>query len=623
LREYIILAQNDVTARAMLRIFRSMEQSHSLEKENENIHTIIVDTEGMEADQLFETITGKLENLEGDNPARYPLEGRFILVDHIRPQYLNPLSGPAWEAAIAMLVLAFPEIYWIFGEIYGSDLTEFNSSTCMWETGKEKEDEKAVTRHCLANLFAVFHDPLFDGTGLRNFILKKISETTDDGRKKKIAPYVPTRTELAVAMDEETSYAYFNAYASYRFGFRALAVRRNRQALELFGNEKYKLKNFKLSLEDIFLSFPDQTGREQYSNLSLRDESLKGLRQAKFRVFVTSEHRHSGDSEKHANNHTHIGNIKAKLVRKPFSGLFSLWEEAKLAQKLSWKNRRDGKKYRGIGEGFIWPPAKNTYINWDDTGHSAPGRLLLVAEFLVNRAEHLLNERVFDVPTCVWGAVMVSTAQEILGDRTPTVSITALSLKHHFEVLAECQFSGVEYHIRIKPRISDIQNELKAAGHWFSGEYRKQAVENSEMMILNHFIPVLREYNQYDEECDCMNRVRSLHNNLWMRHRPWRYVFWPFLRYGEFLLSSFKGFLAAIVGWVVVMTVLFEIAKGIIPGVDQNSGSFHDVVSFFTGANTIPDSHWVLVGLIVLTIMAGLAHLGIFISHLYSIVSRK
>jgi len=417
---------------------------------------------------------------------------------------------------------------------------------------QDNEWDKIADYHSLASLFAAEKDMLFDFSGLRDFLLGKAkigkARGPEDNTGHDIAPYIPRRIERAAALDDEKSYAYFHAYAAYRYGFRSLPVLTDALARELFDESGSLSEGLTLCFEDIFINYPDlRESKRHYSDLANdRDVILQKLKQTKYRIFVTTGQRHTGDREKVERNKYYIKSHQAAqcysmMVLKPVGGLFDLWERSRLKWRLKWPLELKNKKVtrRGTGKNFCWPPLK--YHDWEeaDTGHSAPGKLLVIAEHLIERAQWLKAQGVRSVADAVRGAVFATNALELLGDRTPTTAIDALTLKQEFEVEAECHFSGVIYHILIQPRLQDIRREIRGISRWFHPRQQKSSEWNAEMRVLNALVAILREHNQFDEEQTCLNRIRHLHHSLWMRQRPWRFIFWPILRYTEFLLNSF------------------------------------------------------------------------------------
>lgn len=542
-----------------------------------------------------------------------------VLVDHVDPAQLNPLESN-WSALIAMLILAFPDLDWYFGTIRSSSNENgFPYNSCGLTALLEPEK-----------------DSLFDYNGLRHWIRSRIADTKEDG--KPLASHLPRRGKLAIAIDDERAYAYLHAYAAYRFGFRALPVTGERIADQWLSEKSDYEKPF-LTLEDLFLNFPDRRDNsESLSDLDDRDNRWKALKSEEigFRIFVTSGQRHSGDEQKRERNRGHMGepHIKCGQYRrralKPTGGIFDLWHQTKLNRK---KRLHDGELYIGVGPGYIWPPRGQRAII-GDTGHSAPGRLLTISEYLLARCDHIMKQGVHSVEEAVHGAVLAGNALELLGDRTPTTAIQALRMKHQFEVLAECQFSGIEYHLLVKPRLKEIRKEVRAIGRWFSRRKRKDATLNAEMIIINSIMGIFREHNQFEEELLCMARARHLNNTLWMRHRgrrlpfPWRYLFWPIMRYSEFLLSSLPRFIFGLTIWTVLLGALFSLADahleiGDVPTVHLDFHPVSALLTTFFGVGSLIDTHPIWIMLTLISVLGGFAHLGIFISHLYSIVMRK
>jgi hypothetical protein len=541
------------------------------------------------------------------------------LVSQVHPMKLNPLQHEGVESLLAMLVLAFPEARWLFGTIRGYEKgTDIN---------KDLDDFRSA--HGLRKLFQAEQSALFDGAGLRDWVRQRAIEHPNT---RADVPYLPRREQLAIALDEETDYAHLHAYTAYRFGFRALAISQRAAADSVLGPEAdpvWSALKLKLILEDIFLNFPD--GRGGLSNLGReRRKAFPKLEDAEHRILVTSDQRVPGDTERQAQNKLYIAEQKAKgknirLLHKPHAGIFSVWEESGLHRQLTWSGDNGfGKIHRGTGWGYVWPPEKRGGV--DGSGHSSPGILLQIACSLLERAKSMLANGLSSVEDAVQGAVLANDALELLGGKTPTTAAEALSLKHQFELHAECQFSGVEYHVPLDSRLDEIERDATSIARWFNPKNQRDASLNIQMQIVNHLVRILRGYNQFDEEQVCMNRVRGLHNTLWMRQRPYRFILWPLLWYLRLLLSSFAVFVTVLGLWVVGLSLLYWWANGY-SGWEQ---SLVDTISsFFPPGAPIehiddkPPPGWEHVSVACVAILSGFIHLGVFISHLYSIASRK
>lgn len=555
------------------------------------------------------------------------------------PELLNPLGDKgAFSSLIAMLVLALPEIRFLFGTVTS---VAGENSTEEIRLGVQRDAFRKA--HGLHQLFSSEPEALFDGSALREWVKSRIRMAPDTERDGK---HLPKRQDLAVGLDEESDYAHLHAYTAYRFGFRAAALTTKAQADFILKSDS-SYQQPKIVFEDLFLNLPDASG--SYSWLASKEEKcgpnrdkvcqrhkdFPRLEMADFRVVVTSGHRPSSDRWKMKTTDAYIADKRAEgrqieTLHKPHAGIFSIWSKTKLKDRLRWLDD-DGRIHHGTGENFIWPPPwKNVLreVGGDDSGgHSAPGILLLIAEHMIDRAERMVAD-VHTVEDAVRGAVIATDALELLGGKTPTMAISALTLKHQFELMAVLQFAGVEYHFPVQNRIQEIQIEVQAISNWFNQKRRRNASLNAQMSVLNVLVRTFRSYNQFDEEQICMNQVRHTQHTLWMSTTGWGWLFLPILRYGEFLLASFPRFCLALLGWLIFLSLAFDNAQSICKSNvcndrDLDMNPYWTACSLFLGSNSLGNGHplWILLSSI--TVLAGVAHLGIFISHLYTIVSRK
>lgn len=663
--KHLILAQSGPTADALQAFlglakaqYRYAAESESDRKPEQILWEdprVDLDTYRVMADAIEEKAKGWDDIIE--------VRAMTVLVDKVDLKRLNPLSVNGWESIVAMLILTFPEIRWVFGVIQAA-------------TGTDAE--ALAKAHGLLSLFGSEADPLFDGTGLREWVRSQ-ARKPHPGRAGQSADYLPQRTEIAVAIDDERSYAYFHAYAAYRFGFRAYAVTQESSMTELLG-ESGRLKgsgNLRLSVEDLFLNLPDRSTDTHWSDLEQRFEKLRVLNGAGIlRVFVTSGQKKGTDDNRRERNRAFRENLRqegriGKMLFKPMSGIFDFWKAAGLARKLH------GGRQRGQADGFIWPPKYSggtEDASYHD--HSAPGRLLEIAARLEARAERLL-QNVHCTLRAIQGAVLSSDAMELLGEKAQTTFLEALALKHQFEAIAECQFYGVQSHFDVQSRMEEVQLEVHELGRYFNRKKRKEAEWNAEAAILNCLIRTYQEYNQFDEEQALQARSRVLHRRLWFKKRMWaigdelRWLnpFYWATCYLHGLLRSFPVFLLALVLWVVGLSLLFTATNEDNRQVTFSMGMQDAVSSFFSvGTPTHVEDERILpwppmgtnfagissmdrlearlslvesnvvaihskvhsrkfapayVGVVCLAIVAGFIHVGVFISHLYSIVSRK
>lgn len=615
---HLILTQSRPTAHALGAWLELLGERPIGELDYDQRMIVWEGREGLPVAQAFERLARALEEAAyggGEMPSRHRVA---VLVDGVaRPDELNVVAqGREWESLLAMLILAFPEFHWVFG-VWGA--------LAASDLGKH---------HSLVSLFGPDEpDPLFDATGLRDWIRERTNhcleyELQDDLR-------LPLRREMAAIIEEEQAYLYFNGYCAYRFGFRSDLIASWQRMKNSFGQGGVA-HPYWLLLEDMSLNFPDREKgiklhclrRERAINCPQLDSLNATVEQSRRRILITTGQTRPGDDTLSQNGDYLREKVRGRgaLVLKPASGLFDLWEQAGLMR------RYDGILHPDFAPSHRWPPEKPGAAGEAD-GHGAPGKLLLVAEKLIERAE-AIKSQVRSVGDAVLGATLAADALELTGCRTPTSAIQALSLKHQFEVMAECQFSGVEYHIHIEPRISDITRDLEAICLWFGEGKRESARLNAHMHILNQLVRILREYNRFDEEQICMNKVRSLHSTLWMKSRCWRSIFWLPIRYVEYLLGSFLRFVGVLGIWVAVLAFLFALYPadpelsdcGLVRfgiGLENAITSFFSVGAPMQHLKIVdsPSVGFVMVSMI--SIISGFLHLGVLISHLYSVVSRK
>lgn len=514
----------------------------------------------------------------------------------------NMLSPtPSYGRLCAMLALSFPDI--LFKPI--KNFADIVQTTKLWD---------------------VAFSPFFDGAGIRDNIRKDILEKNRTETTNVNVDYLPLRSKLAVAIDDEDAYALLHGYTTYRFGFKAVPISTGTLANLIFPKDQASLLGYaELTIEDLYISFPDQEGKN-LSDLEKRKEEWPHLGRAKRRVFVTSDHdRSKWRSNQPFLNKENARGIDIRKLHKPHAGMFLIWESAGLTSGLRWTE--DGKVHDGHAPGFVWPP-KKLHAEENEDGHSSPGTLKMLAEHMLERAERMIPN-VQSVADAVKGAVLANDALELLGTRTPTLAIEALRLKHQFEVLAECQFSGVEYHIPLHGRLAEIRRDVRVISQWFGYKQRESAAMNAEMAILTTLVRVFRDFGQFDEEQQCMQRARHLNNSLWMGQRPIRRTLWPVLRYLELLLSSFSTFVLILMAWILVLGVLFWLSQAgsglgdFFCGLQNSVSSFFSMGSPVTPSSCTGTNNWPGAVVTSLAIFSGFVHIGVFVSHLYSIVTRR
>jgi hypothetical protein len=532
-----------------------------------------------------------------------------VMVDIVSPDHLHPNSADPWSAAISMAVLCYPDVRWIFVHACKS------TASIQWES--------IAAHHSLSRLGddSVASD-LCDGSGLREWI-RNLTRV--------IAPYLPQRRMVSASLDEEAAYAVFHSYLAYRNGFRAFALTTDNAASGLLFS-----KNLDLTFEDIYLNFYDKRPNRRYASLSERGELFPAFERANWRYFITVGHRFGADQGLFsAENQEILRRLREEdrggvVLTKPVAGMHAIWRETGLERKLEWFDAEDdGRRRIGVGDGYAWPPRLPREGELEPGGHSAPGRLIQIAEHLVHRAESMVNE-VRSVRDAVRGAVLAADALELLGCRTPTLARDALELKHRFEVMAECQFGGVEFNLNLESRFGEIRRDMEAICVWFGADHRQSSLLNGELTIISRLLTVFRDYNEYDEEDTCLKRIRELQTEIWTRKQgAWIFLTWPIClirAYVEAIVGSPQRLALVILGWmgVIFLGVYAYGGGGSVSDVPDALAT--SIKSFFGGEpDTVasPANQWMLVTITSIGAVLGFLHLGVFIARLYSIVSRK
>ena len=643
---YLILAQSDVTAGALgawLELIGEAPLRLKDRDEDEDSRCIVWNEPTVGGEEkgvlAYEDLVRRIEIAAGVENGAIPLNQVVVLVDAIRPGDLNPLQeGCSWDGIVAMLILTFPEIRWVFGV-----------APPPVPIPDEKEKFPS-TDHSLSSLLThPRRDPLLDPTGLREWVRDKARDHDCD--------YLPKREHTAAAMDEEKAYAYFHGYTAYRFGYRSDVVSSWALAKHLFepskqegtSSESPKAANgenshrYRLLIEDMSLNFADRGAgihllqlASYLENVSAKQgrahhlhklDSASAQEDSQVRLLVTTGQGSARYSDALAENRRYLRDRKQRgrgqVIFKPAGGMFELWDEARLL-KRSPSGRR-----KGDAEGFIWPPNKQPAQSEGETGsgHGAPGRMSLIADSLLRRA-HAIQNTDTSVLEDIQGALLATDALELLGGRTPTLAAEALTQKHLLEVQAECHFSGAEFHFDMKPRLAELEIEAQAIADAFQRSEQENARLNILMRTENRLVKLLRDANQFDEEQFWMDKARHLYNTLWMREKPMRYALWPVIRYIEFLLGSFSRFVVVLALWILLFSWLYASAGhiGWSPGLQDAITSFfsiggpiHQQDAMQGEFKIVPLYAWAICGASFL----GFIHLGVFISHLYTVVSRK
>jgi hypothetical protein len=618
---YLILAQSEVTARA-LGAWLELLGEPGVEKPKADERCILVGQLIRTEDRgvtSFEIVVDRIAKAMAE-AAPLPVT---VLADAVKPASLNPLSqGGDWDSLLAMWILALPEVRWVFGVGSNQPVPTDALTEANWDW-----------HNLTALLGKPWRNPLMDPTGLRNHV-KKLAE-------KKKAHGIPNRKERAAAIDEEVHYALFHAYTAYRFGYRADSVVSWQLMTNLFGdkvptNEKH---SFHLLLEDVNLYFPDRPEATHLSRfeenrakncwrLGYGNDKRTGdgvpIESSEFRIIVSSGH--SGSSPRTMEeNEAFVKRNKPKgwgFVLKPTGGMFDLWAKARLFERLRPQSRGGiGGSRAGLAPEFHWPPKVETAGNGSGS-HSAPGKLMLVASHLIRRADALRSDA-NTVEECIRGAVLATDAVELLGYRTPTLALQALELKQWFETKAEVAFVGVGHHFQLERRFKEIEQETRVAAQFHHRGRRDAAALDAAVTIANRLTLIFREAGQFDEEEECLRKLRWWNRKLSFRRARNKYYLWPglgLLAYAEWLISSLGWLMLSVAGWMLMIGLVWWAWT---PGNDWMNAVKGAVDSFISSNVETTTQDPFMVFLSTFSALVGFFHLGVFVSFLYSAIARK
>ena len=527
----------------------------------------------------------------------YPVR-ELSALDPLKRGSLNDL-----HELVSMLFCAFPEIRWVLFSLRTVGTNRTKIPSLYW-----------LDINLRDHLSALIELPcvLFDPEGLRTDIRETMANSLASLGK---TTYFATREKQCAVVDDEECYAFFHGYAAYRAGYKCDLVTTLQDMRRLFLKKDKSDsgdKNISLVIEDLFLNFPDRPGVQELSNLTKRDDDYPLLQEVPSRIFVTVGHRRTGHREA---NMMHLDELKkrGKKVRtifKPSSGFYNILERSRLIKEF-------GKAEDQRARASIQVTGEKT------DSHSSPGRLLMIAEVLNERAEKILREAT-SVEDCIRGAVLALESKEMLGYRTPTTCLEAVALRHQLEVKGECMFYGVGYNIDLQYRLREIETEVDEAARWFHPDVRQASALNSKMAIINEIMKILRDYGQFDEEQTCLRHFRKLHRQWYSLNHPWQKGLLPIRWYIETLVGSLPIFVAAILAWPLALGIVSWILQAGFDKVSTLADHItHAFVSFFalqpTGFTNGAAAH----GLAIVIIFAGFLHLGIFISYLYTFIVRR
>lgn len=187
-----------------------------------------------------------------------------------------------------------------------------------------------------------------------------------------------------------------------------------------------------------------------------------------------------------------------EIIHKPYAGIYDL------------------KNY------FPENKSKNSaLITYSQESHSAPNRILAIANSLIGRTRKILD----NAKSCeefVFGAILALEAKELLCGQSMTTALEAVSLQHQMEVHAECTFLGVAREIKVEPRFKEIASEVRKIIKIPDKPNSTVSAQsyNTQLEIVSNIRCIFNDYEQFDEEERCINEIRKYRRRLhW--HESW------------------------------------------------------------------------------------------------------
>ncbi|MEP3890931.1 MAG: hypothetical protein ABJN69_10720 [Hellea sp.] len=612
--KYILIAHSENSLSALR---ASLGDSLDKQKVEENVLSInFSDFEcssdlGLSAYNEVSTLIGsKLKSIQTES---YQTS---VIVDYVNPSQLNPVNASSpFDSFIASMILSFPELSWYFATIHGNRKDTF---------------EEIYLHHSLGAFSSKNRlDNIFDASGLSGFIRDKISKSTN-------VQFV-RRVNLAAAIDDEKGIAYKHAYAAYRFGYRANTI----FTLGVFRQEFQKdvSHGYDVLLEDVSLKFGDMSRGEEIDNFEKRAKEFKSLNSknskiesSKLRAIITSgfADRNSKvfkDNKTHIGQKTEFGKV-GDVVFKPTGGMYDLERRLKLST-------------------YLDENAIHTNHETDLGNHGVPGKIQSICDFLIRRAD-TLKETAHNFSDYVLGSVWSTNALELTDLKSPSSAVEALTLKHCFELAFDCQYSG-KYNIEIASRMKEIEQKTKEISMWVTPTQKHSTSLNASMRIFSNLLNIVRDNSLFDEEILILNKIRQTRLKAWFLkpvtlHEsigipvikrivyviglPIKGLFALPAIYVNFLLSSVFFFGFALFAWCIGLAFGYQWAYKE-PLSSFFSVSLPEAIITFFGSNgpvIHDDLHcspvrvaWVN----SIAICSGIFHIGIFISYLFTLVSRR
>ncbi|MEZ6138707.1 MAG: hypothetical protein R3C53_27800 [Pirellulaceae bacterium] len=631
---YVVIAQSEASGEAMAHGWCRLLGLPNLEGMVGK--AIVFDQElhfAGHVNRIFDYLCGRIEDRLESLPAVQSSDVT-VLVDAIEADDLSLAKEDTnWTSLVAMLIATYPELNWVFA---------FSGRGAC-------NDDFPEASHDRYSIFGVERNALFDPTGLRDWIRIRTNGDLVEMAKRAVADedeafQLPLRKQTAAVIEDENDYAMIHGYAAYRFGFRTDVVTTWGQMKELFRftpkGEAYnpaqppkvpdnKRHIYSLILEDMRVQFPDKPANVHLSRPNDRARECNLLAdendQSEFRFCISTGQESSADDlwNEYDGYLYHKRHGIGKLLPKPIGGPLEIWKATGLRIQLE----------NGLSEGFVSPPAVINGERYD--GHGSPGKLALVAQKLIDRARYTAINAT-STSDFIMSAVMANDAFELLGGKTPTMSLEAIKIKHVAEVRAECTFVGAGFHFDLNDRFAEIYEFVHSTCRWYHQSVRKYAELDARATICNELVKVYSEAGQAEERDACLAEFRWNNRRLELlqaleKRKPVSVGANCVLLYAELLLVSMTRIVAAFVLWIAFFWLVTHFAVDqtndqgfavlLATQLDWMVGGGASGIAELSKATEVDDRR--LAWISIAANVTGVFHFGILMSFLYSLISRK
>lgn len=240
-------------------------------------------------------------------------------------------------------------------------------------------------------------------------------------------------------------------------------------------------------------------------------------------------------------------------VRKPFGGMFELRNQCGLPNGRGFDGLLNKQNVKDVYKNALSGRAPTvTGGALEDSSHAAYGMTLDISTDLIRRAR-ALKDRGGGIEDALHAAVLATCAYELLGHKTPALSIEALGLRHYCEVMAECEFPGVRARLDVEDRLVDIHNSLSQICRASNGAVREEMFENGMAVICDNLSELLRSRGRYEETAFLSRQSRYMH----------RLLLPPFLRsllaFPEWAVRSKINFFTSLTIFLGVFAIYYKI----------------------------------------------------------------